>query len=395
MVGYSEHRPTQAIVNLSAIEANIKWQQAKLEPGQSLIAVVKANAYGLGAEQVARTALKAGAEGLAVATVDEGISLRKAGIIQVPILVLGLTDPQGIAEILHYNLTVTVSDLDFFNQAYQQLLTTDDLYLLDNLKLPFHLALDTGMTRIGLRTETEVSDFVTKIQAYDWVDFQGVFTHFSTIGGGPQDYVEYQWQRWLDLTALIPESVKIRHYANSAMGLWQDRQPASTWVRYGVAMYGLDPMDRIPSHFKEQVDTSQLGLNEEDPLQPALELISEIVYVKEIPQGTKISYGATYQSSEKEWIATIPIGYADGWLRSYQVIPVLVEGHACPVVGRINMDQLMIRLPHYYPKGTPVTLIGPDHGAYNHISWIAQQTSTIGYEIMTNLSDRIPRIYIP
>lgn len=374
-----EHRPTEAIIDLDALNHNLQVVQARMKPGQELYAVVKADAYGHGAVPIAKAALDSGAKGLAVATVDEAIHLRKNGIKEVPILVLGLTDPRGIAEILLYQITITVSHLDFFKQAYQQLEATHHLDLLEEQSMIFHLALDTGMTRIGLRTREEIRDFAQGIGQFPWANWQGVFTHFSTIGGGPQDYVEHQWQNWLDLLQEVPADVTVRHYANSAMGLWQDRQPQSDIVRYGIAMYGLDPKDQYPGP---------------DPLKPILSLVSEIVYVKEVEAGTRISYGARYTSEESEWIATIPIGYADGWLRHYSKLPILVDGHACPVVGVINMDQLMIRLPKYYPIGTTVTLIGRDGSLENHASEMAKAIDTISYEILTSLSKRVPRVYI-
>lgn len=379
MIQEFEHRPTQAIIDLDLLKANLKVMQDRLHPDQELYAVVKADAYGHGASQIAKTALQAGATGLLVATVDEAIQLRQDGIRDCTILVLGLTDPRGIGEILLYNVTVTVSSTSFFDQAYQQLQATDRLDLLKDHKLNFHLALDTGMGRIGLRSGQEIDSFVQELVKYDWINWEGVFTHFSTIGGGPQDYIEVQWQRWLDFMDHIPEAVTVRHYANSAMGLWQDRQPQSKLVRYGIAMYGLDPKDQYPSP---------------DGVQPILSLVSELVYVKKIQAGEKVSYGATYTSQGEEWVATIPIGYADGWLRHYKKIPVLVDGQTCPIIGVINMDQLMIRLPKYYPIGTNVTLIGRDGQSVNHPSLMAGQLDTIGYEILTSLSKRIPRVYI-
>ncbi|SEQ37464.1 alanine racemase [Ignavigranum ruoffiae] len=374
-----EHRPTEAIVDLDALNHNIEVIQQRMKEDQKLYAVVKADAYGHGAVPIAKAAIRAGAQGLAVATVDEAIHLRKNGIDQLPILVLGLTDPRGVAEILLYQISITVSHLDFFEQAYQQLQATDHLDLLDQSKLNFHLALDTGMTRIGLRSKAEIQEFAEGISAYPWAEWEGVFTHFSTIGGGPAEYVEHQWEHWQDLLTAVPESVSLRHYANSAMGLWQKRQPQSDIIRYGISMYGLDPKDQYPAP---------------DPLQPILSLVSEIVYVKEVEAGTRISYGATYTSSDTEWIATIPIGYADGWLRHYHKLPILVDGQACPVVGVINMDQLMIRLPKYYPVGTTVTLIGRDGQLENHASQMAKEINTIGYEILTSISKRVPRVYI-
>lgn len=342
---------------------------------QQLYIAVKANAYGHGMVQMAQAVIRNGAQGLLVATVDEGIVLRQAGI-EVPILVLGLTDPRGIAEVIHYELTITVSSINFFQRAYEQLEQTAQLSVLEK-GVSFHLALDTGMGRIGLRTTQEVQQFVEQIAHYSWAKWQGVFTHFATAGGGPEDYVDFQWDNWQQLVQHIPSYVTQRHYANSAMGLWYGRSPQSDIVRLGIGAYGLDPKDRIDAPY--------------DGLQPILQLFSEIVHVKKVPAGSKISYGATYEAQQDEWIATVPIGYADGWHRRYRDIPLYVDGHACQVVGVINMDQLMIRLPKAYPVGTTVTLIGQGG---NHVSQMAQQLDTIGYEILTSLSSRIPRIYI-
>ncbi len=377
----SEHRPTEAIVDLNAIQHNVRVMLAKMDDEQKLYAVVKANGYGHGAPQVADAALAAGAKGLAVATVDEAIELRQHGHRFVPILVMGLTDPRGIAEIIYYNLTVTVSGLDFFEKAYQQLDETAHLSILEDAKLRFHLKLDTGMGRIGLTTPEEITVFSNAIQAITWADWEGVYTHFSTAGGGPEDYIDYQWQQWVELTAAVPATVKVRHYANSAMGLWYPREPKSDIVRYGIAMYGVDPKDQVSS----ATDPS---------LKPALSIVSELIHVKHVPAGTHISYGATYRADSDQWIATVPIGYADGWLRRFNAIPVLVDGHACPVVGTINMDQLMIRLPHEYPVGTTVTLLGQDNQLENHVSVLAKMTDTIGYEILCGIGGRVPRIYL-
>lgn len=374
----NEHRPSQVIVDLDAVKHNIQMMINKMDDNQELYAVVKADGYGHGAYEIAQTALESGARGLCVATVDEAIQLREKGI-ESPILVLGLTDPRGIAEILHYNIIVTVSQLEFFEVAYQQLQEADELCLLESHQLTFHLALDTGMGRIGLRDEASIMEFVDGVEGIEWIQWQGVFTHFSTIGGGPQSYVDHQWQQWQAWMPLIPEYVKIRHFANSAMGLWGNMMSQTSLVRYGISMYGIDPKDQYPA---------------QDALKPALSFISEIVHVKQVPAGESISYGARYTTETEEWIATIPVGYADGWLRHYAQIPILVDGQACPVLGVINMDQLMIRLPKYYPEGTTVTLIGQDGASENHVSQMAHEINTIGYEILTSIGKRVPRIYL-
>ncbi|MRJ47378.1 alanine racemase [Fundicoccus ignavus] len=377
----SEHRPTEAIVDLNAIQHNVRVMLEQMDDEQKLYAVIKADGYGHGAVQVAEAALAAGAKGLAVSTVDEAIELRQSGHRFVPILVLGLTDPRGIAEIIYYNLTITVSGLDFFAKAYQQLEDTHHLAILEDAKLRFHLKLDTGMGRIGLTSAAEVAEFAKAVEDFNWVDWEGVFTHFSTAGGGPESYIDYQWNNWLELTTAVPESVRLRHYANSAMGLWYPREPKSDIVRYGIALYGVDPKDQLPSATKS-------------PLKPAMSIVSEIVHVKHVPAGTHISYGATYEAADDQWIATVPIGYADGWLRRFNEIPVLVDGNACPIVGTINMDQLMIQLPQEYPVGTTVTLLGQDGQLENHVSMIAASTDTIGYEILCGIGKRVPRIYL-
>ncbi|MBG9980773.1 alanine racemase [Facklamia lactis] len=394
----SEHRPTQAIINLSAISHNIKEFRGLITVDQEIYAVVKADGYGHGAVPVAKAALEAGATGLCVATVDEAIELRQAGLIQVPILVLGLTSPYGIAEILHYNITITVSNIDFFVKAYEQLEHSEQTELLNLYQLKFHLKLDTGMSRIGLQSKTDIRTFYEQIKGFTWAVWEGVFTHFATAGGGPSTYIQQQWERWEFLLEEVPESVKIRHFANSAMAMYPNYNQKSDIIRLGIAMYGLHPKDLVikqetycDEEFEHNATFDQmLALD----LQPALQLVSELVYVKKVPSGTSVSYGATYTSQEEEWIGTVPIGYADGWLRAYHSVPVLVEGYKCSVLGVINMDQMMIRLPKAFPIGTEVTLIGMDGGLNNHASSIARQVDTISYELVTSIGARVPRIYI-
>ncbi|MGF3226712.1 alanine racemase [Facklamia sp. P12932] len=400
----SEHRPTQAVISLENIKHNIKLYQDKKASYQQIYAVVKANAYGHGAIPIAKAAIEAGVNGLCVATVDEAIQLRKLGLTKIPILVMGLTLPYGIAEILYYDLTITVSDLSFFDQSFHQLKKNQQENLLKENPLKFHLKLDTGMSRVGLRTKEEVLAFVEGVKAYSWLNWQGVFTHFATAGGGPLSYIDYQWERWQALISYIPDFVSLRHFDNSAMGLYPAIGDRSDIIRLGISMYGLDSRDCVPEdlvtdqqitdyHLDKEGLRSKNSTNELN-LKPAFQLLSELSYVKKVEKGTRISYGASYESPEDEWIGTIPIGYADGWLRAYAKIPILVEGYACPVLGVINMDQLMIRLPKEFPVGTEVTIIGQDGKYYNHPSLLAHMAGTISYEILSCISERVPRIYI-
>ncbi|MBG9981622.1 alanine racemase [Aerococcaceae bacterium DSM 111020] len=385
------HRPTRARVHLPTFKDNIQWLlKYRTSPGQKVFATIKANGYGHGAVEIGKVALSAGVHGLAVATVEEAIELREADIDTVPILVLGHTLPEGIHDILKYQLTITVSDTDFFDSV-EDYLNKQDSRILGHTKLKVHLAVDTGMSRIGVRTVEELHEFIEKVQEYSWVDWEGAFTHFATAGGGSASYIEDQLAKWRQLEQHLPNSVKERHYANSAMGLWHgNAMPESTIVRFGIAMYGLDPKDALIT----DEDLPKLQNENLEALKPALEWVTEIVHVKQVPPGTKISYGATYESSENEWIATLPIGYADGWHRHYQTVPVIIEGEYAEIVGTINMDQMMIRLPRYYPKGTKVTLIGKNGHLMNHPSKIARDIGTIGYEILTSIGPRVPRIYL-
>ena len=173
------------------------------------------------------------------------------------------------------------------------------------------------------------------------------------------------------------------------MGIWHNdsawlaahQTQKSDIIRFGIGMYGIDPKDQLDS-------------GTQYTLQPALELVSELVYVKQVPAGQSISYGATYTTESDEWIGTIPIGYADGWLRHYREVTLSVKGQPCPVLGVINMDQLMIRLPENYPVGTSVILISPETQSNNSASNIAKQVGTIGYEIVTSIGERVPRVYL-
>ncbi len=385
------HRPTQARIHLPTIKENIQWLlNHRTAPGQKVYATIKADGYGHGAVEIGKVAIQAGVHGLAVATVDEAIELREAGIETTPILVLGHTLPEGIVDILKYDLIITVSDTDFFETA-EKFLNEQQLNLLNHHKLTVHLAVDTGMSRIGVRTVEELQEFIKKIKDYPWVEWEGAFTHFATAGGGSTDYIDYQLKKWREMGKYLPQSVTERHYANSAMGLWHnDELPQSTIIRFGIAMYGLDPKDALLTDKNlPQIQTENL-----QALKPALELVTEIVHIKQVSAGTKISYGATYESAEDEWIATLPIGYADGWHRHYQTIPVIIEGEYAEIAGTINMDQMMIRLPKFYPKGTEVTLIGKNGTLVNHPSKIAREIGTIGYEIMTSIGPRVPRMYL-
>ncbi|MDR1567995.1 MAG: alanine racemase [Streptococcaceae bacterium] len=362
----ARHRPTFASVNLSAIRANIKQELANAK-GAKVFAVVKANGYGHGASQIAKAAVAAGASGLCVSNLDEALDLRQQ--LSVPILVLSEIPVQYAKLAIKHQITLTAARVEFL----EELRAVDDL---EQLKI--HLKLDTGMGRIGLRTVEEIKQAEGLINQLG-VIFEGVFTHFATADEPNQDYFNQQIERFNRLKASFAKLPELVHVSNTAASLWH-QACGGNLVRFGIGIYGLNPAGR--------------ALAAPFTLQPALSLISQLTHVKEVGAAEFISYGATYQTKQTEWIGTVPIGYADGWFRRLQGFELLVEGQWCEIIGRICMDQLMIRLPKAFPVGTKVTLIGQDGNQEITMQSVAEYSKTIHYEIACALSDRVPRFYV-
>lgn len=368
-----EYRNTAAIIDKEAIQWNILQERKRLSDDELIYAVVKANAYGHGAVEVAKTALQSGVNGFCVALLDEGIELRKAGITK-PILVLGLIDPNYINIAAEYQLTVTVGRIDWIQKAEAKLRESEN-----SESVCVHMALDTGMGRIGFRTEKEVRECERELHNSTFLKLEGVFTHFATADSEDDSLFLKQQERFNELIKSFDKEPEIVHTANSATTLFHPKN-SSKLIRFGIAMYGLNPSGNL--------------MDPPYPLKPALNLISELVHVKKVNQGDYISYGATYQAQNDEWIGTVPIGYADGWSRDLQGQEVLVEGVRCEIVGRICMDQFMIRLPKELPVGTKVVLIGKSNGKEITVQEIADKLNTIHYEVLCGISQRVKRIYL-
>lgn len=368
MMSPSIHRPSHIEVNLRNIKENVKNVIKHLKNNEDVFAVVKANAYSHGMLEVGRAALEAGASGLCVATLDEALSLRESGIV-APILVLGITDARFADLAAQQNISLTVASKGWLAFTQKQ--------KFDGLKV--HLKVDSGMGRIGMTDRNELLEACEIIKNDSRFIAEGIFTHFATADEPDTKYFEKQESKFKEMIKDLPITFKYKHMANSATSLWHNDQ-GFNMVRLGVAMYGLNPSgEAIELPFE---------------LKPTFSLHSEIVFVKKVPVGTNLGYGATYESDEEEWIATVPIGYADGWLRRMQGFEVLVDGKRCPIVGRVSMDQLMIKLPGPYIPGTKVTLLGKNGGDEITLQEAAEFADTIHYEIMCSLSERLPRIYI-
>lgn len=366
------HRPTKAIISTKAIKNNIQNELKLLKKGTELFAVVKADAYGHGLIEVAKIARKAGATGFCVAYLDEAIALREAGFDEC-ILVLGVLYPiSDVSLASKYDISLTVASSAWLEEA-RVLLVKDDL------SLKIHLAIDSGMGRIGFFEEEDLLTAVDILKQDSCFEIEGVFTHFATADEKNTDYFKEQQVRFNELYQLLPFDFKYIHTANTATAMWHEAWKSNV-VRFGIGMYGMNPSGTvIKAPYK---------------LEPAMSLVTEIVFVKEEPKGKSISYGATYTTKDKEWIATLPIGYADGLVRRYTKFELLVDGHRCPIVGRVCMDQLMIKLPKYYPVGTEVVIIGKSKDKENTFEMAAKHIGTINYELSCLITKRVPRVYV-
>ena len=363
----SPHRPTKALIQLGAIRKNIHQMGIHIPNGTLKFAVVKANAYGHGAVAVA-TAIQDDVDGFCVSNIDEAIELRQAGIDK-KILILGVSELEAVFLAREFDITLTVAGLEWI----QALLSREE----DLTGLRVHLKIDSGMGRIGFREAGEAEEAQDLLKQHG-AHVEGIFTHFATADEASDDYFNAQLERFKTILSSMKEVPELIHASNSATTLWH-AETIFNAVRMGDAMYGLNPSGEV--------------LDLPYDLTPALSLESALVHVKTVPAGAYMGYGATYQADSEQIIATVPIGYADGWTRDMQNFSVLVDGQACPIVGRVSMDQITIRLPKIYPLGTKVTLIGTNGDKEITATQVATYRGTINYEVVCLLSDRIPREY--
>ncbi|MBA4603342.1 alanine racemase [Thermoactinomyces sp. AMNI-1] len=368
-------RDTVIEVDLDALEHNIRQFRRHLKENVKVMAVVKADAYGHGAVQVARTALQAGASYLAVAFVDEAVELRNAGIA-APILILGYTPPRAISTAVQYDLTCTV----YSRENLRQMIETAKRA---GKTLRVHVKVDTGMGRLGLFPE-DVLSFVRDMVQSPYIDWEGIFTHYATADEADKEYALKQEQKFRQVVeSLTRENLKpkIAHIANSA-GSIDLRERTYNMVRLGISMYGLYP--------SAEVNRQSVSLK------PILTLKTKVASVKKPVAGTGISYGKTYIVNGEEWVAALPIGYADGINRRLSNRGhVLIAGKKVPIIGRICMDQLMVNVTEIMPVevGQEVVVYGKQQGAEITVDEVADLLDTINYEVTCMLSSRIPRVY--
>jgi alanine racemase len=368
-----QDRPTVATIDLGALSHNFSEVTRRIG-GRKVLAVVKAQAYGHGAVPVSRRLVELGASMLGVALVEEGRDLRDAGIT-APILVMGPVFPEQAEAIVRLHLTPVI-----FTHVLADALSHAALACDRNV--PVHVKIDTGMGRVGIIPE-EAAGFIAGILKLKGITIEGLMTHFSDADLRDKQFATVQMDRFESLVRSLEEqglSVALRHAANSAAVLAYDRA-LFTMVRPGLMLYGYDPLERSSGA----------------DLRPVLSLVSRIAFLKKVPAGTPISYGRTFVTERESRIATIPIGYADGYSRALSNKgEAIVRGRRVPVVGRVCMDMTMLDVTDVPQAlvGDEVVLIGRQGKERITADDIAAGTGTIAYEVLCGIGGRVPRVVV-
>ncbi|MCE5037113.1 alanine racemase [Staphylococcus haemolyticus] len=363
------YRSTYLNVDLSAILNNYNTVRT-LHSDKTVIPVVKANSYGLGSVKIAQHLMNNGADFFAVATLDEAIELRMHGI-NAQILILGVIPLEDINKAIQHGVALTVPSLQWLQHAIE--LIRDD----NEKNLWLHVKLDTGMGRLGIKSLEEYKEVIDLIQSHPHLVFEGVYTHFANADE-PGDSMDNQYEQFETLVTQA-EKPKFIHSQNSAGSLLRNFELCNA-VRLGISLYGYYPS----AYVKEKVETE---------LQPSAQLLTQVVQTKYLKVGESVSYGSTYTATEDIKIAILPIGYADGYLRSMQGAFVNVKGHQCEVIGRVCMDQMIIKVPDDVKERDTVTLLDNAYDSPQSAETLAQKQDTISYEVLCNLGRRLPRIY--
>ncbi len=366
-------RPTFCEIDLAALRHNYQALKA-CAPNQEVLAVVKANAYGHGAVVVARALEAEGATTFGVATIEEGLELRKAGISR-PILCFGGAFKASAKDLLEYQIIPVIFEEETLRRLSQELSGTTSI-------LPFHLKIDTGMGRLGIFPK-EVSHYLKLIQESPSLKLEGVLTHLASADEENPHPTEEQYAHFQEVREKIAEQMQVPffHIANSA-ALIEKRVNHTSLVRPGIALYGAYPNPRFKSQIK---------------LEPVLSWKTEIISLKEFPSGAALSYGATYYTSRPSKIAIIALGYADGYSRSFSNCgEVLIRGQRAPVVGRVCMDLTLVDVTDipYAALGDEVVVIGKQGEEVLLAEELASKIKTISYEIFCGIASRVPRLAV-
>ena len=355
----------------------MKSMREALPATTGIMGVVKADGYGHGAVPVAR-AMDPYVEGYAVSNIDEGISLRRHGI-KKPILILGVTHSQRFEDLLRYDIQPAMFRLKEAKEL-------SELAAEQGKKAKIHLALDTGMSRIGMQPDRESAKEAAQMAALYGIELEGLFTHFARADEADKSFYQTQFERYQEFLSYLKEygvTIPVRHCSNSAGIVENLDSNQMDMVRAGICIYGLYPSD--------EVDRNRVKLT------PAMEIKSFITYIKEIAPGTPVSYGSTFVSEHAMRVATIPTGYADGYNRGLSNRgSVLIRGKRAKILGRICMDQFMVDVTDIpeAEEDDEVTLIGKDGEDEITVEEMAACFGGFHYEIICDIGKRVPRVYI-
>lgn len=367
-------RPVAATVDLSAVRDNVAYLKGLTHPGCGFMAVVKANAYGHGDLEISRTALSSGADCLGVALLEEAERLRQAGF-DCPLYLLFEPPPSAAARAVSAGLTCSL-----YTEGLARALSAAAVAVGQTVKV--HVKVDTGMRRVGIHPAA-VGEFAALLVGLPGLEVEGIYTHFALAGEPDDPFTDRQMDIFEDAAERARETLEgplMRHAANSA-GVMAFPRSHYDMVRVGIAMLGLPPSDNFAY---------------DRNLRPALSLAGEVAFVKRVAPGEGISYGITYAPVKATYIATLPLGYADGMSRILDGrADVLIAGRRRPVVGVICMDTCMVDLgDEPVTPGTPFTIIGRDGTEEITADEVAEKLGTINYEVGCMLSSRVPRVYI-
>lgn len=367
-----------AEVNLDAILYNMEQMRKLLKEDTKIMGVIKTDGYGHGAVSIGRELEQLDYTwGYATATVEEAEILRRNGI-EKPILVLGATFPEQYEAMADLGIRVNLYSI---RQAEQMEAAAAKM----NKKIMVHAKIDTGLSRLGFQVTEEAADEIARISRMPHIIVEGIFTHFAKSDAKDKTMANQQMEAFAKMKKMLEErnvEIPMIHCSNSAAIIDMPEANMSV-VRAGISLYGMWPSDEVK---KENID-----------LQPVMSLKSCIVFLKELEKGRTISYGATYETTRKQRIATVPVGYGDGYPRSLSNKGyVLIHGKKAPICGRICMDQFMVDVTDIpeAQEGDLVTLVGKDHGAEITMEEIGDLSGRFNYEFACDLGKRIPRVYI-
>jgi alanine racemase len=364
-------RPTQAVVNLRAISDNIAQIRKKIGARMDLMAVVKADAYGHGAVPVSRAAIRSGATYLGVSSPEEGEELRGAGI-EIPILVLSLIQPEAAYKSVGLKLEQTICSQELAAALDQEAGKA-------STRINVHVKVDTGMGRIGVLPENALA-FVRRVRRFKNLNLTGIFSHFSSADDADKTFATRQLEIFNGVVREIEAAgihIPKKHMANSA-AILDLPQSYLDLVRPGIMIYGLYPSPHVSRSIK---------------LRPAMTLRTKVAYVKSVPGRTPISYGHTFYTRKETRVATLPVGYGDGYSRLLSNRgSVFIKGQRAPLIGRVCMDMCLADVSGIknVRVGDEVILFGEELSADE----VAQNMGTINYEVVCGVGKRVPRIYV-